>query len=203
MAGGYLYSYLKQEDAIVEYSKLDGLSDADIAVMKYDESIKTLVIVYSNQNIDLLVNGVFVNIPDFKDKVMAVNKQVNNIHIQDKLAYLATSFGVVVVNLQKKEIADTYNLGIPVQTAFKFDNKLCVASSDGIQGCDIALNPYDANNWKQISSLNLKDAVVTGDKLYGLTQNNEFVRINSSWYPDETRSEGYIGVEYRSKLVYL
>lgn len=203
LAGGSLYSYLKQEDAIVEYSKLDGLSDADIAVMKYDESIKTLVIVYSNQNIDLLVNGVFVNIPDFKDKVMAVNKQVNNIHIQDKLAYLATSFGVVVVNLQKKEIADTYNLGIPVQTAFKFDNKLCVASSDGIQGCDIALNPYDANNWKQISSLNLKDAVVTGDKLYGLTQNNEFVRINSSWYPEETRSEGYIGMEYRNKLFYL
>ena len=52
-----------------------------------------------------------INIPDIKRKEISGLKKINNIYFKNNLAYLSCSFGVVVLDLIKKEIKDTYKIG--------------------------------------------------------------------------------------------
>ena len=56
LANGGLYSYDKEDTSIRTYSKSFPLSDTEIYHIAYQPAYKTLIIVYSNANIDLLVN---------------------------------------------------------------------------------------------------------------------------------------------------
>ena len=56
LANGDLYAYDKEDTSIRTYSKSFPLSDTEISYIAYQSVYKSLVIIYSNANIDLLVN---------------------------------------------------------------------------------------------------------------------------------------------------
>lgn len=112
LANNHLYSISKEDGVLDTYTKLDGFSDNEITNIGYNKDVKSLIIVYSNSNIDILEsNGTIFNIPDLYQKQMSVNKTVYQITMDKEYAYLSTGFGIVVVNLKKKEIANTYIIG--------------------------------------------------------------------------------------------
>lgn len=112
LANNHLYSISKEDGVIETYTKLDGFSDNEITNIGYNKDVKSLIIVYSNANIDILKSdGTIYNIPDLYQKQMSVNKTVYQITMDKEYAYLSTGFGIVVVNLKKKEIANTYIIG--------------------------------------------------------------------------------------------
>ncbi|MEG1723604.1 MAG: hypothetical protein RR303_11530, partial [Bacteroidales bacterium] len=113
-----LISYTKADESLIQYSKQDGMSDAGIDRIACDFQTGRIVILYKNQNIDILEDGVYHNIPDLKDKVMSGDKTINSVLIQEGKAYLATAFGGFVLDLKRKEILDTYNLGQTVSAFF-------------------------------------------------------------------------------------
>ena len=108
---GALYSVDKQDGNLEFYSKLSGLNGTTISRIEYDTVDNLLLIIYTNGNIDLLGNGGVINVPDLYNKQMSSSKEVNQINFYDNKAYLACNFGVVVLNMQKKEVADTYYIG--------------------------------------------------------------------------------------------
>jgi len=108
---GALYSVDKQDGNLEFYSKLSGLNGTTISRIEYDTTNDQLLIIYTNGNIDLLGNGGVINIPDLYNKQMSASKEVNQINFYQNKAYLSCNFGVVVVNMQKKEVADTYFIG--------------------------------------------------------------------------------------------
>ena len=57
VSGGSLFSVDKEEKNIELYSKMTGLSDNNVVGIEYDAVNKQLLIIYSNGNIDILVNG--------------------------------------------------------------------------------------------------------------------------------------------------
>ena len=191
VTGGSLFSYSKREDAIIQYSKKEGMSDADINLIGYDRLNKTLVIIYKNQNIDLLNNGTFYNIPDFMDKLMTGDKSVNNLYIQNGKAYLATAFGVVVVDIKRREISDTYNLGINTSCAFQAHGHIGVGLASGIMACPQDKNPYDITNWKHLSDVATLDAEVVGDKLYTIDSGGNLFLVQPDWSQTLKREGGY------------
>ena len=76
LANGDLYAYDKEDNSIRTYSKSLPLSDTEISYIAYQATHKTLVIVYSNANIDLLVNEEDVyNLPDYKNKNMTQSNE--------------------------------------------------------------------------------------------------------------------------------
>lgn len=112
LANSHLFSISKEDGILDTYTKLDGLSENDIANIEYNKETKSIIIVYKNSNIDILESdGTIYNIPDLYQKQMSVNKNVYQITIDKEYAYLSTGFGIVVVNLKKKEIANTYIIG--------------------------------------------------------------------------------------------
>ena len=106
-----LFYYSKSETTVDKLSKITGLSDIGFNTINYDTATNTLVIAYSNANIDLIQDNRIINIPDIKRKIIPGNKIINKIFFKDNYAYLACGFGVVVLDLIKKEIKDTYYIG--------------------------------------------------------------------------------------------
>lgn len=108
---GALFSVDKQDRSLEFYSKLSGLYGANISRIEYDSTNNQLLIIYNNGNIDVMTSGGVINIPDLYNKQMSSSKDVNQIQFYQNKAYLSCNFGIIVLNMTKKEVADTYYIG--------------------------------------------------------------------------------------------
>ena len=109
MASGALYQYNQNDQSIYTYDKVNGMSDVDIKHIRWCQQAKRLVVIYSNSNIDLVeTNGNITNISDLYSKSIIGDKTVNSIRIDGIYAYLVCGFGIVKVNVQRAEIAESY-----------------------------------------------------------------------------------------------
>ncbi|MFA5817112.1 MAG: hypothetical protein WC865_16010 [Bacteroidales bacterium] len=106
-----LFSYDPVTTNISKWSKINGLSDLEIACLAYSEDHNTLIIAYANSNIDLLRNNRIINIPDIKHKSMTGSKKINSIQVQGNDALLSCGFGIIRLNLTRDEVASTYYIG--------------------------------------------------------------------------------------------
>jgi hypothetical protein len=106
-----LISYHKEDGEVTRISKVTGLSDIGYSAISFSSSNNTLVIAYRNTNLDLIQNQSIINIPDIRDKQILGNKSINNIHLEGDFAYLACGFGIVVLDIVRKEIKETYYIG--------------------------------------------------------------------------------------------
>ncbi len=106
-----LFSVDKRDGSIELYSKISGLHDNVVGNFEYDNISKQLLIVYANGNMDIMGSGGIINIPDLYNKPQISDKQINHIYFYGNKAFLSTNFGIIVVNIQKNEIADTYYIG--------------------------------------------------------------------------------------------
>ncbi|MBE0661166.1 MAG: T9SS type A sorting domain-containing protein [Bacteroidales bacterium] len=106
-----IFSYDKEDASITRLNKINGLSDIGVSTIISNPSQSTLIIAYNNTNIDLIQDGKIINISDIKRKPILGNKIINNISFIGDLAYLACGFGIVVMNVERHEIVDTYFIG--------------------------------------------------------------------------------------------
>ncbi len=150
------YAYSPDENEIVRLSKLNGLSDFGVSDISYSSSYHKLVIAYNNTNVDLLSDDMsIINISDIKRKNIPGNKRINNVTIDGRYAYLACGFGIVVIDLQRNEIKDTYFVGpTGVSEVYEvaFDaNFLYAAAEDGVYKIEKSnSNPANFNAWTKI-----------------------------------------------------
>ena len=99
------------------------------------------------------MDGSVINIPDIKEKEILGNKTINNITFKDHYAYLSCGFGIVVLDLNRKEIYDTYYIGpdgiaINVLGITYNDTSLFAATERGIYFADVnGLNLADYHQW--------------------------------------------------------
>jgi len=108
---GDLFSYSRADNSFERLSKISGLSGVGVSTIAYHSDKKILLVAYEDANIDLIENEKILNIPDIKLKPILGLKTINNIFFSGDLAYLSCGFGIVVVDLNKKEIKDTYLIG--------------------------------------------------------------------------------------------
>ncbi|MFO7940013.1 MAG: T9SS type A sorting domain-containing protein [Bacteroidales bacterium] len=106
-----IFKYHKSNGSIELYTTIDRLSDVGISALLYDEQRRMLVVGYANGNLDLIVENQTLNISDFKRKALLGDKRIYEILVLDDELYLATGIGILLVDLQKKEIRETYVLG--------------------------------------------------------------------------------------------
>ncbi len=110
----YIQSVVNEETT--PFSKVTGMSDMGMSKIAYDGLTGAVILAYQNSNIDLYKDGIFYNIPDLKLKSVAGTKRINNIMTENGLAYLSTDIGVVVLNLSRNEIKETYTFTQNSQT---------------------------------------------------------------------------------------
>lgn len=130
-----LFTYDKEDNSIRILNKINLLSDIGISKMCRNEALDLLVVAYTDANIDLIdKQGNVVNMSDIKDKNILGNKTINNIAFKGELAYFACGFGIVVFDLKKQEVKDTYYIGsngdVVNVTDIAFYNGRIYASTD-------------------------------------------------------------------------
>lgn len=149
VADGSLYSYSKEDNSVKHYTKQTGLSDSGIDHIIFNPEVNTLLITYSNGNIDLLGDYGIYNLSYLLDNSNVTNKTINSIYLYKEYAYLATDFGIIVLNMDpnKKEIKDTYKLNKKVNSVTINDNYIYAATSSGILKASLDANLLDYNEW--------------------------------------------------------
>lgn len=148
-ASNDLYSYNLSDQSITTYDKVNGLSDTYITHIKWNTTAKRLLIVYQNQNMDLMEQGGEVtNLSDLFQKTMTDDKTVNSIHNYQQYAYLACGFGIVKVDMQRIEISESYNLSTNItQVAISNGNIFAKAKSGQVLTAALKDNLLDPNTW--------------------------------------------------------
>lgn len=153
LSNGALFSVDKSDGDITYYNKLTGLNSAEIAQIKYDKNHKRLIILYKDGNIDLLYdNNTLYNIPDLYNTQQNINKSANCITIAGNYAYIGMDFGILVLNLERREIADTYYIGanateISVRNICISGDSIYAASSDSVYTAYLKNNLVDYAFW--------------------------------------------------------
>lgn len=158
-SAGSLFSFNTIDNSINKHSKVNGLSDAGISTIGYSIVNHTFIIGYKNGNIDLVKNDSVINIPDIKRKMITGEKSVNNVFLHEHYAYLACGFGIVLCDLNRREIKDTYLFGPGGSQIFVNDITsdglfLYTATSEGIYKAAINdPNLVDFNAWQRLTTL--------------------------------------------------
>ena len=154
LASNSLYTYNKNDQSIKTYDKVNGLSDTDIRFIAWNKTARRLVIIYSNNNIDLLDDrGNVTNVPDYYLKTTMADKTVNGIDMSGVYCYLSTGFGLVKLNVAKAEVSDSYNLSFPVNYSYIEGGYIYAASqSNGLYRAALSANLLDRNNWTSVGT---------------------------------------------------
>lgn len=145
------------------HSKIDNFSENNVEKIRFSEQYNTLVIAYQSGNLDLVEtdeegNPSYIKNIDLIKKSTTIigSKKINQITIESNFAYLASDFGVIVVDLQKKQIKETYqNIGangskVVVQDLVFRGDSIFLKTSQGILSSKIrsSLNLQYFGNWK-------------------------------------------------------
>ena len=192
--GSSVFSHSWNDNALEKMTKINGLSDMGAKLVRFNNFNNTLMIVYSNSNIDVLKNGVITNFSDILRKNITGDKTIYHISFYRQFAYIATGFGVVVFDLDKMEFKDTYIIGnngsfLPVYDVAADSTRIFAATSAGLKEAFINTNLNDFQNWNFVPGLPKKafNCVVRF--------NNEFLANYSSTLAT--------GVDYQDTLYYF
>jgi hypothetical protein len=175
--GSSVMIYNKDFSELRKLTRIEGLTETGIKTLGWSQEYKSLVIAYTSTNIDLVKNNTIYNIPDVYRKSITGRKEINRIRTEGKYAYLACSFGIVVIDLNKKEIYDTWKPGNGTSVVEVWDvaignNKIYAATGNGVFTADLS-NPGLAyfGNWTLITTTpnptgKYTAAVFSASKLY-------------------------------------
>ena len=223
---GGLFFYDLQDKSVNKFSAVNGLSDFGIKTIAYSESNNLLVVAYENSNVDLVFESNVVNLSDIKRKQITGDKTIYNISVHDNEAYLACGFGIVVLNLDRQEIKDTYFIGeggtaIRVNDVEVHQGFIYAATNTGILRANRnSDNLINYNNWLEVRNIPFSTRpfshlmVHSGDLIANYTpgeysQDKMFRLVGSDWeaylpeisfVEDARQNGGYMVITTRNRV---
>ncbi|WP_342088604.1 PorZ beta-propeller-like domain-containing protein [Dyadobacter sp. OTU695] len=162
-----LFSVNKESGEIRMLSKADGLSNTGIATMGYLSSSRLLMMAYRNGTIDFayLNEQAEPNQTETWDLLnetqgLPADKAIRNIVFRENLAYIATGFGVLVLDTRLRQVEETYRYIGPDGTQLAVSDlvfsgdSLFILSGQGILATSMRedVNRQYFANWKPIAS---------------------------------------------------
>ncbi len=203
--------YCATENGLIEFNRTDnemrvfdrvnGLSDIGLSYIRYNSDAKTLVIAYKNGNIDLKVGSRFININALKGKNMTGDKTIFHCFNRGNLAYLSCGFGILELDLTKREIRNTFIIGDggnPTKVYALTDDGtyFYAATQKGLLRAFInSANLSDFNQWKTVpGSFNraYRNVALLGNKIITTNSDSIYSFQNESW----AVSQPITGVSY-------
>jgi len=175
--GSSILVYNKGFAELKKMSRINGLTETGISAIAWSEEYKTLIIGYTSTNIDIVKNNTIYNIPDISRKTISGKKEIYKIRVNGKYAYIACSFGIVVLDLNKKEIFDTWNpwdgsTDSEVSDIAFGNGKIYAATGNGVFSADLTISGLSYyGNWNLINILPSPNGIYSslifsGNKLY-------------------------------------
>jgi len=126
---------------LTKLTKINGLNDAGVTAMHYAAGMDVVMVGYANGNLDIIAGNNIYNIPDIKRKDIYTQKRINHIFVWGKYAYLSCSFGIVVVDIQLRQIYDDYIIGdngnpVEVFSMTEYNDYFYAVTGQGLKKAD-------------------------------------------------------------------
>lgn len=153
-ASNALYHYNLDDQSITTYDNINCLNGTYISMIALNKQTQQLIIIYQNLNIDILdARDNVYNISALYMKTMTTDKTVNDIYMYEQYAYLATGFGVVKVNMQRAEIAESYILNENISSIGISEGNIYLKTVNGkMLTAPMSKNLIDPVNWTTADS---------------------------------------------------
>jgi len=165
----------KADFSVQFLSKVNGLSDVGVQLVKYIPSSQTLIATYENSLFDIVnPDGSVSAFANIRDDGNFFDRSIKEIYIgPDGLVYFATGFGVVQFDPSIGEFGFTTNLNLNVFGVEIFNNQIWAATEEGIYRADLngSLNLADVNLWRQLDETDSLESVYTSQAI--ASYNNE------------------------------
>lgn len=203
-AGNHIYTisrqgmfyYDSQMQEATKLSILDGLSENQFTALHYHAGLNVLIVGYQSGMIDL----VFLNTTYEPKQIVPLgfikettslqgNKQINAIVTRQTTAYLSTDFGLVVLDLNKQEIKETYlylgekgeALGVS-QTDIVADS-LYISTSQGLRVAPLRtdINLQYFGNWQTLIKGQTVQTSLGNELIVGTSEGNVLRYAQGKW----------------------
>ena len=117
LSKGSLFCYDKSKHSNLPIDATNVLNDENINQIYYDYIVGDLFITYDNCNIDIIKSdGSLVNVSAIKDVVLPKAKVINDISFGKGRAYVATSFGYIVIDETNFSVSEVRNYDLNVSS---------------------------------------------------------------------------------------
>ncbi len=200
-----LFFFDRTDNTTVTISKIDGLTGVAISAIGFDPNSNTLVIGYADGNLDFVQDNVIDNYSLIAQSPFSGSKRINHVVFRNGLAYISTDFGVVVYDLQLRDVRETFtDLGVAGadlainQAVFRGDS-LFLATELGVIAAlaDGSVNLLDFRSWRRfgqeqgIEVRNIPFIVIVNNQVVaGIANSSQVLLYNGNnwqtYYTDNT-----------------
>ena len=183
-----LFSVEKSDNSITTFSKVNGFSEIEISTMAYDEESDLLLIAYTNTTVDAVHANRIFNIRDISRKSIPGKKAINSIYFFENYAYFSCSFGIVVYDIEKEEIKESYididttGTQIEIFETAIFNDSLFAATANGILAASLnSPNLLDNKYWNYIQAQSCNKIIPFNHMLYAELDGFIYRYKNGQW----------------------
>jgi len=152
-----LYTIDKDDGQTEFFSKVDGLSDVGVNLVKHDPFNDAILLFYTNSNLDVIGNDGIINLPFISTSSIVGDKQVYDVFVDSETeTYLAMGFGMKVLNVRDLEFGDELKAGIKFNSISVYNNFIYAGSDEGIYRIERtpSANIQDFGEWELLSGTN-------------------------------------------------
>jgi hypothetical protein len=193
--GDYVYAATPFQIAMIDakgmlgwLDKTTGLSDIEIAKILWDNNLNQLIVTYQNSNIDIVKGDQVFNVNAIQLSNLYADKKINAVFILQKLAFVATNFGIVTIDLNKHEIKNTWFPNSNQQPIVVYDitiahDSIYAATENGIWTSPFVLNGAQPTQWNHVSNLdplNIKKFIQKDNTIYAYTTSSIYQLPNTT-----------------------
>lgn len=169
LTGGNLMAYDTDDQSVRLLSRLNTtLSSQGIARMGHSVSQGCLVLLYDDNNIDLYFPDAdeTVNLPQVKN-FSDYDITVNNLNVNGDYACLATTEGVIVIDLANQQVAGSYRIGENIREATVSAGRVYASTASKVISGSMNGNLYVRSEWSDaFTNLVVNQFVGAGEALY-------------------------------------
>lgn len=181
------------EQDLTILNSINGFKPTTITAIHYSESFKK-TIAGNKDGLLLIVNddgSVITKVDIIEEVPVAPNKKkVNDLYEHNGRLYIATDYGISVLDLSTTEFITTYFIGTSgeelevLQTTVLNDEIYAVTRQNGIRKGDLS-NPflYDYSQWQTFDSGYWLGIVTLNNQIVAMNTDNNTYRFNGSFQP--------------------
>lgn len=204
--GQALLAIDKQERSLQRVTKVEGLSNVGVELVKYNRGAKVLVIVHDNGVVDLMDDSGILTLPNIPaSNIVLGEKRVNDIFMaNDSIAYLAASYGVSTLNVVQGRFPNTIKTPVEVRSAVEYQGLIFAATAEGVYTADPAAgyNIDDFSNWELLAGTKGFPADYTGGPM-ALFNGKLYLDVNDSIFVYDGNEANYVFHADTFELKYL
>lgn len=146
----------RDDSSVTSYNKITGLTSSGITAIGYDDAREQLLVAYADGVLDLVTPAETRRYDRLKNSAtISGSKRLNAIRIYGDLAYIAADYGVVVFDLARREVKETWrDLGaggsaLKIARLTFGEGFIFLATEKGILMGDLRNNLLDYNLWNR------------------------------------------------------